>query len=355
MRIKPWAAVAAAVPLAAGCVSGPPAVRASQARPPAASGASGASGATGGSSGVSGALAAKPPQVPAGTTAAWVVFDRQAGGGGRIVATRNAHRAFRSASVVKILLAVDYLESRTTVPPADARLLKIMLRSSDDDAASTLWDRAGKGAVITRMARRLGLSDTAPPPASKPGFWGYTSLSAYDVVRVYRYLLDRAAPRVRDTILGHLRAATPCGTDGFDQYFGIPRALPRPWAVKQGWSGFGEVPPVRCRPGSASPGVVSTGSAPAGAVPAGSAPAGAVSTGTGATGARRASISAVALRARGSGVPDLGRPVLHTTGLAGKDDRYVLAVLTAHPAGGTWSASVRRITTLTAELYRDLR
>ncbi|NUW38937.1 hypothetical protein [Nonomuraea rhodomycinica] len=351
MRIKPWAAVAAAVPLAAGCVSGPPAVPASQARPSAASGpsgasaassgasaASGASDASGASSGVSGALAAKPPQVPAGTTAAWVVFDRQAGGGGRVVATRNAHRAFRSASVVKILLAVDYLESRATVPPADARLLKIMLRSSDDDAASTLWDRAGKGAVITRMARRLGLSDTVPPPASKPGFWGYTSLSAYDVVRVYRYLLDRAAPRVRDTILGHLRAATPCGTDGFDQYFGIPRAVPRPWAVKQGWSGFGTVPPVRCRPGSASTGAVSTGSAA-----------------TGAGGTQGASISAVALRARGSGVPDLGRPVLHTTGLAGKGDRYVLAVLTAHPAGGTWSASVRRITTLTAELYRGLR
>ncbi|MBN6055696.1 hypothetical protein JYK22_27440 [Nonomuraea sp. RK-328] len=283
--------------------------------------------------------------MPAGTTAAWVVFDRKAAGGGRIVATRNAHRAFRSASVVKILLAVDYLESRTTVPPADARLLKIMLRSSDDDAASTLWDRAGKGAVITRMARRLGLSDTAPPPASKPGFWGYTSLSAYDVVRVYRYLLDRAAPRVRDTILGHLRAATPCGTDGFDQYFGIPRALPRPWAVKQGWSGFGAVPPVRCRPGSAA-----TGSVSAGSVSAGSPSIGSVSAGP-----QGASISAVALRARGSGVPDLGRPVLHTTGLAGKDDRYVLAVLTAHPAGGTWSASVRRITTLTAELYRGLR
>ncbi|MEV0201133.1 hypothetical protein [Nonomuraea sp. NPDC050691] len=344
MRIKPWAAVAAAVPLAAGCVSGPPAARTSQARPsavsegsdagPGAFRASGVPGASPGVSGVSGAASGvsggAEPQVPAGTTAAWVVFDRKAGGGGRIVATRNAHRAFRSASVVKILLAVDYLESRTTVPPADARLLKIMLRSSDDDAASTLWDRAGKGAVITRTARRLGLSDTAPPPASKPGFWGYTSLSAYDIVRVYRYLLDRAAPRVRDTILGHLRAATPCGTDGFDQYFGIPRALPRPWAVKQGWSGFGTVPPVRCRPGSAS-------------------------TPPAATGAQGASISAVALRARGSGVPDLGRPVLHTTGLAGKDDRYVLAILTAHPAGGTWSASVRRVTTLTAQLYRGLR
>ncbi|MDR8410186.1 hypothetical protein MTP10_15745 [Nonomuraea sp. 3-1Str] len=346
MRIKPWAAVAAAVPLAAGCVSAPPAAASAL---PSASAAAAVS-----------RTSVVPPVVPAGTTAAWVVFDRKAGGTGRIVATRNAHRAFRSASVVKILLAIDYLESRRTVAPADARLLKIMLRSSDDDAASTLWDRAGKGAVITRQARRLGLSDTAPPPASKPGFWGYTSLSAYDVVRVYRYLLDRAAPRVRDTILGHLRAATPCGSDGFDQYFGIPRAVPRPWAVKQGWSGFGSVPPVRCAASSAPPATHAPSASavtlggPDSAVAQG-APASVPAAAQGASAvARDASTSAGPLRARGSGVPDLGRPVLHTTGLAGKDDRYVLAVLTAHPAGGTWSSSVRRVTRLTADLYRGL-
>ncbi|MEV4573423.1 hypothetical protein AB0K16_09175 [Nonomuraea jabiensis] len=257
------------------------------------------------------------PRVPAGTTASWLVFDRQAG---KFVATRNAHRKFRSASVVKILIAIDYLERRNSVPAADARLLKVMLRSSDDDAASAFWDRAGKGQIIVRMARKLGLSDTAPPPASKPGFWGYTSLSAYDVVRTYRYLLDRAEARVRDTILGHLRQSTPCGTDGFDQKFGIPGAVPRPWAVKQGWSGFGDTPPTRC------------------------------------SGARAigAPISWIAQRATGSGVPDYGRPVLHTTGLVGKDERYVMAVLTAHPAGGTWASSVTRITKLTGELYRSL-
>ncbi len=265
------------------------------------------------------------PRVPAGTTAAWVVFDRQAG---RFVAAKNAHRKYRSASVVKILIAIDYLERRKSVPAADAKLLKGMLRASDDDAASAFWDRLGKGQIIVRQARRLGLSDTTPPPASKPGFWGYTSLSAYDIVRTYRYLLDRAEPRVRETILGHLRRATPCGADGFDQTFGIPDGVPRPWAVKQGWSGFGTTPPVRC-----------TGAAHAT---------------RSAGGAIGAPISWIARRAAGSGVPDYGRPVLHTTGLAGKDERYVMAVLTAHPAGGTWSSSVKRITTLTRDLYRSV-
>ncbi|MEV0238087.1 hypothetical protein [Nonomuraea sp. NPDC050786] len=283
MRSKPLAAAAAAVPLLAGLA----------------------------------APAYAAPKVPAGTTASWLVFDRQAG---KFVATRNAHRKFRSASVVKILIAIDYLERRTSVPAADARLLKVMLRSSDDDAASTFWDRDGKGQIIVRMARKLGLSDTAPPPASKPGFWGYTSLSAYDIVRTYRYLLDRADARVRETVLGHLRQSTPCGTDGFDQTFGIPDAAPRPWAVKQGWSGFGATPPTRCSDARAV----------------------------------GAPISWISQRAVGSGVPDYGRPVLHTTGLVGKNERYVMAVLTAHPAGGAWSASVKRITTLTSELYRGL-
>ncbi|GAA2211593.1 hypothetical protein GCM10009850_070530 [Nonomuraea monospora] len=269
-----------------------------------------------------------------------MVFDRQAG---KIVATRNAHRKYRSASVVKILIAIDYLERRKSVPAADARLLKIMLRSSDDDAASTLWDRLGKGQIIVRQARRLGLSDTAPPPASKPGFWGYTSLSAYDIVRTYRYLLDRAEPRVRDTILGHLRQSTPCGTDGFDQTFGIPDGVPRPWAVKQGWSGFGTTPPVRCNARAAQTASSSVSPPAATAAPA------VYTTDARAVGAP---ISWISQRATGSGVPDYGRPVLHTTGLAGKGDRFVMAVLTAHPAGGTWSSSVKRTTAIARDLYR---
>ncbi|WP_084963530.1 hypothetical protein [Thermoactinospora rubra] len=261
-----------------------------------------------------GAATAAPP----GTTAGYVVFDRQTG---KIVTHGNAHRRFRSASVIKILIAVDYLERHPTVPAADARLLKAMLRSSDDDAASALWDRGGEGRIVTRMARKLGLTDTTPPPATKPGFWGYSSLSASDVVRTYRYLLDAAAPRVREPILGHLRAATKCGTDGFDQSFGIPSAVPRPWAVKQGWSGFGTVPPARCGGDAAGAG---------------------------------GSISQVALKAARERVPDLGRPVLHTTGLVGRGERYIMALLTAHPAGGGWNDSVRRINRLTAALYRRL-
>ena len=91
------------------------------------------------------------------------------------------------------------------------------------------------------MVGRLGLQDTQPPPPDHHG-WGSTAVSAADLVRVYRYLLDSAPAPVRDYVLGNLRQSTRCGTDGFDQSFGIPSAFGRPWAVKQGWYEFAGAP-----------------------------------------------------------------------------------------------------------------
>ncbi|MFF5210919.1 hypothetical protein [Streptosporangium sp. NPDC000396] len=286
----------------------------------------------------SAAAAASPrqPRVPAGTAAGYVLFDRQTG---KVALHHDAHRRFRSASVVKILIAIDYLESHPTVPRKDGELLKVMLRVSDDGAATAFWNRGGRGRIVQRTARKLGLTDTAPPPADKPGFWGYTSLSAMDVTRAYRYLLERADPRVSGLILGHLRQAGQCGSDGFDQFFGIPRGVPGPWAVKQGWSGYGSTPPVPC---------TRTGGSP----PAGGSPA------TGSTRAVRAATpsavgapAGVASPSSAGPVPDLGRPVLHTTGLVGPKERWIMVLLTAHPAGTSWQRSTSRTTTLARQLY----
>ena len=256
------------------------------------------------------------PKAPAGMTAGYVVFDRAAG---RVTVQHNAHHRFRSASVVKILIALDYLAARragTEIPANDLALLRSMLRASDDDAATTLWTRGGRARVIERMTAALRLTDTAPPPVGKPGFWGYTAISAADVVRMYRYLLDPAHRRFGAFIMGHLRRATQCAADGFDQYFGIPAALPRPWAIKQGWSGYGSVPPERCvRIGTSGYRLPASG------------------------------------RRTGPGV-DLVRPVLHTTGTAGPGDRMIVAVLSVQPASSTWRSSVARLTGFTKAVFR---
>ncbi|WP_344416783.1 hypothetical protein [Amycolatopsis minnesotensis] len=106
-------------------------------------------------------------------------------------------------------------------------------------------------------------------------------VTAADVVRIYRYLLEHAA----ETILSALAEATEAGTDGFRQYVGIPDAANGlPWAVKQGWS--------CCRPAR----------------------------------------------------------ILHTSGLVGEGNRYVVVVLTSHPASVTDGVGSRRVTAVVSAL-----
>ncbi|MEU7137354.1 hypothetical protein [Streptomyces sp. NPDC046261] len=254
---------------------------------------------------------AEPPprapaaRIPAGVTAGIAVYDRQTGA---YTEQFNSHLRFRSASVVKLLLALDHLwprEAASPLPADDREQLDAMLRSSDDSVAGDLWTRNGESSIIERMAARLGLADTAPPPSAYPGYWGYTSLSAADTVRIYRYILESAPAPVRDLIMGNLRAATRLGTDGFDQGFGIAAAFDRPWAVKQGWSGF---PPA------------------------------------GRAGADRPRVAA-------AGGVDLAREALHTTGTVGTADRAIVAVLTLHPRGTPYDKACADLGSLTRRLH----
>ncbi|MEV4786942.1 hypothetical protein AB0K53_16065 [Streptomyces tuirus] len=258
-------------------------------------------------------------QIPPGVTAGVAVYDREAG---TFTEQVDDSAQFRSASVVKLLLALDFLWDRGpdyTIPPADRARLEPMLRGSDDDAADYYWSTYGGSAIIKRMTDRtvLGLRDTAPPPAGYPGFWGYTALSARDTVAIYRYILEKAPAPVRDFIMDNLRRSTRCSaTDHFDQHFGIAGAFDKPWAVKQGWSG-------KYAKGTC-------GSQPA------------------VSGAQAAESAAPAPRA--AAAVDLTRPALHTTGTVGPDDRSIVAVLTLHPVGTSYGKAYTDIGRLTRSL-----
>lgn len=266
--------------------------------------------------------------VPPGVTAAVAVFDRQAGA---FTEQHNPTLQVRSASVVKLLIALDHLWNlgpAYQVPAADRTRLDAMLRGSDDAAASTFWARNGGAAIVTRMVTRLGLANTAPPPAAYPGYWGYTALTAADTVTIYRYLLDTAPAPVRALIMDNLRAATRCATDRYEQHFGIPEAFATPWALKQGWSGFGAPPPTVCgtvtaaAPATNAPPPTTAGSAPAATGPA------AAGTVTAAPAPAPAGPALAAV--------DLVRPVLHTTGVVGAGDRSIVVVFTLHPTGAAF-------------------
>ncbi|MDR7277201.1 hypothetical protein [Catenuloplanes atrovinosus] len=200
------------------------------------------------------AVAAAPVGVPAGMDAGIAVYDRATG---RFTHRAQATKPFRSASLVKLLIALDLTWAPAgPLTVADRARLDLMLRGSDDAAATEFWTRNGEGAIVERMASRLGLRHTTPPP---DGYgWGSTGVSAEDLVRVYRYVLDTAPAGVRELIMGNLSAATTCAVDGFDQSFGIRSAFTGPTAVKQGWTLFGSAPRNPCVPAASARAAAST-------------------------------------------------------------------------------------------------
>jgi hypothetical protein len=211
-----------------------------------------------------------------------------------------------------------------------------MLRSSDDEAASELWARDGWETIVTRMADRLGLTDTEPPADRR--VWGYTATSALDVARIYGYLLNEADPAVSEFIIGNLRRATACAADGYDQYFGIPSAVDEPWAVKQGWSGYDEVVPGKeCRE-HLDGDKTGRGKAPAEPeeIPAIRDPA------------TRAQVD------RGPHI-DLTRRALHTSGTIGAGHGMIMVLLSLHPPGGTYQGCAQQVTAITRALYRAVK
>ncbi|MEV4596157.1 hypothetical protein AB0K15_01995 [Amycolatopsis sp. NPDC049253] len=164
--------------------------------------------------------------VPRGHVSA-VIYDRTKG---TTVLSVNADRAYTSASLVKLMIAVSALDNGTP-----AGTVKEMLARSDDTTASALWVANGETKIVESAVQRMGLTETRPPASA--GRWGDTEITANDITKIYRFLFTKAPAAERTTILAALHGATEFGADGFRQYFGLPDALgPGNFGVKQGWS-----------------------------------------------------------------------------------------------------------------------
>ncbi|RBM20327.1 hypothetical protein DI005_13270 [Prauserella sp. PE36] len=183
---------------------------------------------------VSGAVASVVP----GTRMGLAVYDRLTDS---MLTSLNADEQFYTASVVKLLIVTEVLrEADWRVPGGTERQeLHAMLAGSADRVASALWGAYGGTEIDRDAAELMGLENTSPP--REEGQWELTRMSPRDIVTVYEYLDDELPRPASDFVLGALADATRVAVDGFDQYFGIPGALPgTEWAVKQGWMEVGD-------------------------------------------------------------------------------------------------------------------
>lgn len=146
-------------------------------------------------------------------------------------AGHDADTPFRSASLSKLLVAVDLLTSGE-VPSADLDLLARALSLSDDDAMNALWTSHDGMGAIDRVAARAGLTTTRAPEDSSQ--WGDVETSARDVTTLYRYIATDLPAADRDFVVTALSTASPTAADGFDQAYGLLSPGVDAYA-KQGW------------------------------------------------------------------------------------------------------------------------
>jgi hypothetical protein len=138
-------------------------------------------------------------------------------------------RQYHSASVVKAMLLVAYLNRRGVrghpLSSSARRLLRPMIVYSDNGAASRTRAIVGN-AGLARVARRVGMRHFATDAN-----WGNTHIAAADQARLM-YRIDGLVPeRHRGFALGLLRHVIP------PQRWGVPQALPHHSRVffKGGW------------------------------------------------------------------------------------------------------------------------
>jgi len=145
-------------------------------------------------------------------------------------------RVARSASVVKAMLMVSYLNRRSVrgrrLRAGDHALLSPMIRRSDNGAASRVRDIVGNGA-LAHLARRAHMRRFSTARS-----WGDTQTTTADQTRLFLRIDRFVVRRHRATALRLLGSITR------RQRWGIAKAQPPGWSLyfKGGWGdGDGEV------------------------------------------------------------------------------------------------------------------
>jgi hypothetical protein len=162
---------------------------------------------------------------------AFAVRDRETGTqftGGNV-----AHAAW-AASTVKLAMAVGLLErhraGEVRLDATARRQVVAMLRDSDDAAATALWNRYGRDAMVLRFQQAYGMKGLTFVQGFER-FWTYLKCTTADLLRLSSYVLERLNPEDRAVVVAAMREV------GAAQRWGVWSAGPQlnP-GTKNGWS-----------------------------------------------------------------------------------------------------------------------
>ena len=139
------------------------------------------------------------------------------------------HARFNSASVVKAMLLVAYLERLAAqhrgLDSSSRGLLYPMIHVSDNGAASAVFAIVGQDG-LRRVADQVGMTDFATSSV-----WGFTQISAADQARFF-FVQDRLIPPAFDGYARELLSGISA-----DQSWGVPAVARPAYRVffKGGW------------------------------------------------------------------------------------------------------------------------
>jgi Beta-lactamase enzyme family len=142
---------------------------------------------------------------------------------------RAMDRRYPSASVIKAMLMVTYLRQPGVrdreLRAGERALLQPMIRSSDNDAATTIRNTVGNDAIV-RLARAAGMRRFTIHPA-----WGLSLITARDQTRFFLRIERLLPDRHRAYAMRLLRTIVPY------QRWGMARVIPKGWRLhfKGGW------------------------------------------------------------------------------------------------------------------------
>lgn len=143
---------------------------------------------------------------------------------------------YDSASVVKVAIMAAVLRRQAAqqryLTAREVRLLKAMIRNSDNDAASALYASLGRGPALAGFFRAAGMTHTTPGPGR---YWGLTQITAADQVVLLRHL---ARPSALLTERGRAFARDLMATVRSSQDWGVsagPQAAGARIELKNGW------------------------------------------------------------------------------------------------------------------------